>query len=308
MSELSSIPALTIAIFLGGVVSGFSGFAFSAVAGVILLHLFEPLLAIPLMMCCSIASQMSSLALIRQHIQWRASVPLLIGGAGGVPIALYLLTLTNAHAFRISVGIFLASYAIYMLTKPACGIVRQVASPVVHSMVGFAGALVGGLTAMPGTVPVIWCDLRGVSKEAHLWARHPPSRSSSGSLVGHSRGGGRHACWHFAVGEDRRRQIPLFRPVAAVDLRFGLDPLNRYESTRTSSAVFFIAEPPRHACSDKATRSGGAMPSCSQEFATSHTVARCRSRFQRRSSNSVPWCIVQRSSHITRSCTRQRWV
>src|SRR5262249_4714042 len=54
MSELSTIPALTTAIFLGGVVSGFSGFAFSAVAGVILLHLFEPLVAIPLMMCCSI--------------------------------------------------------------------------------------------------------------------------------------------------------------------------------------------------------------------------------------------------------------
>ena len=125
MSELSTIPALTTAIFLGGVVSGFSGFAFSAVAGVILLHLFEPLLAIPLMMCCSIASQISSLAAIRQHIQWRGSVPLLIGGAGGIPIALYLLTLVDAHVFRISVGIFLACYAVYMLIKPACGIVRQ---------------------------------------------------------------------------------------------------------------------------------------------------------------------------------------
>jgi uncharacterized protein len=165
MSELTSIPALTIAIFLGGVVSGFSGFAFSAVAGVILLHLFEPLLAIPLMMCCSIASQISSLAAIRRHIQWRASVPLLIGGAGGIPIALYLLTLINAQVFRISIGIFLACYAVYMLTKPVCGIVRRAASPVVHSMVGFAGALVGGLTAMPGTLPIIWCDLRGVSKE-----------------------------------------------------------------------------------------------------------------------------------------------
>jgi hypothetical protein len=56
MSELSTL-ILTLAIFLGGVVSGSSGFAFSAVSGVILLHFLEPLLAIPLMMCCSIASQ-----------------------------------------------------------------------------------------------------------------------------------------------------------------------------------------------------------------------------------------------------------
>jgi uncharacterized protein len=32
-------------------------------------------------------------------------------------------------------------------------------------MVGFAGRLVGGLTAMPGALPIIGCDLLGVSKE-----------------------------------------------------------------------------------------------------------------------------------------------
>jgi uncharacterized protein len=164
MSELSTL-ALTIAIFLGGVVSGFSGFAFSAVSGVILLHFLEPLVAIPLMMCCSIASQISSLVVIRQFVQWRESAPLLIGGAGGIPIALYVLTFTNAHVFRILVGIFLATYALYMLTKPACGIFRQATSPVIHTLVGFAGGLVGGLTAMPGALPIVWCDLRGVSKE-----------------------------------------------------------------------------------------------------------------------------------------------
>ncbi len=155
MSELSTL-VLTIAIFLGGVVSGFSGFAFSAVSGVVLLHFLEPLVAIPLMMCCSIASQISSLVVIRQFVQWRESAPLLIGGAGGIPIALYVLTLTNAHVFRILVGIFLATYA---------GIFRQAASPVIHTLVGFAGGLVGGLTAMPGALPIVWCDLRGVSKE-----------------------------------------------------------------------------------------------------------------------------------------------
>jgi uncharacterized protein len=164
MSELTTL-ILTIAIFLGGVVSGFSGFAFSAVSGVILLHFLEPLVAIPLMMCCSIASQVSSLIAIRQFIEWRESAPLLIGGAGGVPIALYLLTVTNAHVFRIVVGIFLAGYALYMLTRPGFGMVRQAANPVIRTVVGFAVGLVGGLTAMPGALPIVWCDLRGVSKE-----------------------------------------------------------------------------------------------------------------------------------------------
>jgi hypothetical protein len=43
---------------------------------------------------------------------------------------LYFLTLINAHVFRILVGIFLVSYAIYTLTKPGFGMVRQAASPV----------------------------------------------------------------------------------------------------------------------------------------------------------------------------------
>jgi uncharacterized membrane protein YfcA len=172
MNELSPL-ILTIAIFLGGVVSGFSGFAFSAVSGVILLHFLEPLVAIPLMMCCSIASQISSLTVIRQFVRWRESAPLLIGGAAAVPIALYFLTITNAHVFRILIGIFLVIYAIYSLTRPGFGIVSQAASPVIRTIVGFAGGLVGGLTAMPGSLPIIWCDLRGLSKQQQMGEVQP---------------------------------------------------------------------------------------------------------------------------------------
>src|ERR1700730_14134230 len=123
MSELSPL-ILMIAVFLGG-----------AVSGVILLHFLEPLVAIPLMMCCSIASQISSLAVIRQFVQWRESAPLLIGGAAAVPIALYFLTITDAHVFRILIGIFLVIYAIYSLTRPGFGIVRHAASPVIRTIV-----------------------------------------------------------------------------------------------------------------------------------------------------------------------------
>ena len=68
----------------------------------------------------------------------------------------------------------------------------------------------------------------------------------------------------------------------------------------------------------RATRAGSSLfdpyaasiatPACSHELATSDTVARCMSRFQRRSSKLVPRCMVHRLSQITRSWTRQRWV
>lgn len=153
--------ALGIATFIGGIVCGFVGFAFSAVAGAILLHFMEPLLAIPLMMLCSIISQVTSLTVLHRFVVWRETLPLLIGGAAGVPIALYVLTVVELHTFRIGFGIFLASYALYMLARPSAGFMMEARGRIAHSAVGFAGGLVGGLTAMP----VIWCDLRGVSKE-----------------------------------------------------------------------------------------------------------------------------------------------
>lgn len=157
--------AIPLAVFIGGIVCGFAGFAFSAAAGAILLHFLDPILAIPLMMVCSIASQLTSLAMLRRFVAWREIVPLLIGGAAGLPISLYLLTLLEPHAFRIGFGIFLMGYAGYMLARPACALIGDLGGPVLHSALGFASGLVGGLTAMPGALPAIWCDLRGVSKE-----------------------------------------------------------------------------------------------------------------------------------------------
>ena len=156
--------ALGIAVFLGGVVCGFAGFAFSAVAGAILCHFFEPMVAVPLMMFCSIASQMASLTMLRL-ICWQEIAPLLIGGTAGVPIALYILTRVDAGTFRTGFGVFLASYSGYMLLQRPGTLVLRAAGVGMRSAVGFAGGFLGGLTAMPGALPMVWCDLRGISKE-----------------------------------------------------------------------------------------------------------------------------------------------
>ena len=97
--------ALATAVFLGGLVSGFSGFAFSAAAGAILLHFLPPMQAIPLMMICSIATQATSVLLVRKHVVWTDVMPLLIGGAAGLPIALFLLTRMEPRTFAIAFGL-----------------------------------------------------------------------------------------------------------------------------------------------------------------------------------------------------------
>src|SRR5579883_2417313 len=91
MVEPGSFVLLSVAVFFGAFVSGFSGFAFSAVAGAILLHMFQPLEAVPLMMACSVGVQLANLWALRRSIQWKASLILIFGGLLGVPMALWLL-------------------------------------------------------------------------------------------------------------------------------------------------------------------------------------------------------------------------
>jgi uncharacterized protein len=162
--DLSPYLILSTGVFAGAVVSGLVGFAFSAVAGAVLLHVMPPTEAVPFMMACSLVVQFSSLVALRGTVKWRGSLGLIAGGALGVVPALYLLHHIDPGIFRIGFGVFLAAYAGYMLFRPAMTYMRD-GGRLRAAAVGFGGGLVGGLTAMPGALPVIWCDLRGMSKE-----------------------------------------------------------------------------------------------------------------------------------------------
>jgi uncharacterized protein len=163
MGDLASFCLLSIAAFCGGFVSGLAGFAFSAVAGAILLHVLPPLEAVPLMMACSITVQATNLWALRKSIRWKQSSVLVGGGLLGVPIAVWLLQAADARIFRETFGLAIACYAAYTLFRPVLS--RRLQMNVGHNaLIGFGGGFVGGLTAMPGAIPTIWCDIHGVPK------------------------------------------------------------------------------------------------------------------------------------------------
>jgi hypothetical protein len=70
---------LVTAVFLGAIVQGFSGFAFSAVAGAILLQVQAPGLAILLLMICSLLIQAFVLVRLRAAMSLQGSLPYLVG-------------------------------------------------------------------------------------------------------------------------------------------------------------------------------------------------------------------------------------
>lgn len=164
MPDLATNILLSLAVFSGAFVSGLAGFAFSAVAGAILLRLFQPMEAVPLMMACSIGVQAANLWALRRNIQWQGSLLLILGGALGIPIAVYLLQNMDTQVLRVGFGVVVALYAAYMLFRPTLACFGGSASRHLTALVGFGGGLIGGLTAMPGAIPTIWCDMRGMPK------------------------------------------------------------------------------------------------------------------------------------------------
>jgi uncharacterized membrane protein YfcA len=164
MPDLATNLLLSVAVFAGACVSSLAGFAFSAVAGAILLRIFQPKEAVPLMMACSIGVQAANLWALRRNIQWEGSLLLIVGGALGIPLAIYLLQNADTHILRVAFGIIAAIYAGYMLFRPTLARGGATASRRLTALIGFGGGLVGGLTAMPGAIPTIWCDMRGLPK------------------------------------------------------------------------------------------------------------------------------------------------
>jgi uncharacterized protein len=164
MPDLATNLLLSVAVFAGAFVSSLAGFAFSAVAGAILLRIFQPMEAVPLMMACSIGVQAANLWTLRRNIQWEGSLLLIVGGALGIPIAVYLLQNADTHILRVAFGIIVAMYAGYMLFRPTLARGGATTSRRLTALIGFGGGLVGGLTAMPGAIPTIWCGMRGLPK------------------------------------------------------------------------------------------------------------------------------------------------
>jgi uncharacterized protein len=165
LTSLASYLLLGTAVFAGAFVSGMAGFAFSAVAGAILLHVFQPAEAVPLMMACSVGVQTSTLLTLRHQMRWKESLFLIAGGLLALPIAVFLLQSADTRSLQIAFGGLITAYAAYSLFRPALSHLPMIDHQGRNLLIGFGGGLIGGLTAMPGALPTIWCDMHGMPKD-----------------------------------------------------------------------------------------------------------------------------------------------
>jgi uncharacterized protein len=157
-----TLAVTLVSIFAGSLAAGLAGFAFSAIAGAILFHWQAPIEAVPLMLICSITTQLFSIGNLWSKMQWRLCLPYLAGGIAGIPVGAKLLEDFSPHTFAAGFGVFLSCYSTYMLLRP--DIAFRGGGRIAEVAAGFAGGITGGATGMPGAFPTIWCSLKGLTK------------------------------------------------------------------------------------------------------------------------------------------------
>ena len=160
-SNLTLIVSV-LSTFAGSLAAGLAGFAFSAISGAILFHWIAPVEAVPLLLVCSITTQLFSVTKLWRTMQWRKCVPYLTGGVIGIPVGAKMLTGLDARTFAAGSGAFLIAYSVYSLLRPQ--IAFRSGGRLAELIAGLAGGITGGATAFPGAFPTIWCNLRGLSK------------------------------------------------------------------------------------------------------------------------------------------------
>lgn len=157
-------------LFVSGLMSGLSGFGFSAVGSACLL-LIPPKLAVPLLMALSTANQLLSVGQLREDMPkslrecWPVGPgPCVVGGIIGVPIGIWLLNHLPATRLMVLFGIILTVYSAYSIFKPAGLTLRGFDGAKSGMAVGFLGGTIGGFTAFPGAAVVVWTGLRNLPK------------------------------------------------------------------------------------------------------------------------------------------------
>jgi hypothetical protein len=156
-------------LFLSGIMSGLSGFGFSAVGAACLL-LIKPVLEVPLLQSLSTGNQLLSVSQLREDMPktvrgfWAGPGPVILGGLIGVPIGTWLLKNLPAKQLTLTFGTILVLYAIYSIFKPAGAKLKGFDGPGTGAFVGFLGGIVGAFTAFPGASVVVWTGLRDLPK------------------------------------------------------------------------------------------------------------------------------------------------
>ena len=156
-------PAVMTAIAAASLISSIAGFAFSAICGAMLFHLWDDhVQVVQVMMACSIVNQATMVWALRHDVRARDLAPFLLGGTAGLPLGAWALLHADRTLYTHALGVLLLAYGAYTLACRPRVLSRQI--PALDLAAGFLGGITGGAAGFPGASVTIWCGLKSWDK------------------------------------------------------------------------------------------------------------------------------------------------
>ncbi len=167
--EGENMDGIYVVVALGAMVAGFvqglSGFAFGLVAMSFWAWALEPRLAATLAVFGALTGQIMAAVSVRRGFDLRQLLPFVLGGLAGVPLGVMLLPRLDMDAFKALLGTLLVLWCPVMLLSKSLPRIRR-GGRLADGAVGVAGGVMAGIGGFSGTLPTLWCTLRGFEKDA----------------------------------------------------------------------------------------------------------------------------------------------
>lgn len=160
----STIAIVLLGAVTAGFVQGLSGFAFGLVAMSFWAWVIDPKLAAVLAVAGAFTGQVVAAFSVRRSFDRGALAPFILGGLAGIPIGVVLLPHLDMSLFKALLGTLLVLWCPAMLLAKDLPRIT-VGGRVADAAVGLCGGILSGFGGFTGTLPTLWCTLRGYERD-----------------------------------------------------------------------------------------------------------------------------------------------
>ena len=145
--EPISLVLAALIVLAASLVKGTTGFGFALVASPLLLHLWEPLVMVPILIPTGIVADILIVTQNRHRLEWGRVAPMAAAGVLGIPLGTVILLVVPSTALKIGVALVVLVSATILMSGATVNISRE---RVASSVAGFMGGLLLTSTTISG--------------------------------------------------------------------------------------------------------------------------------------------------------------
>lgn len=164
MTDSSTIITIgLLAIFLGGITQGLTGFGFALVSVPIMVILLSPKIVVPIVLMQTILTNLIILLEARKWVNLKRIWPLMMAGIVGIPLGTYLLIVLDVSILKVSIGAVIIPFAIASFL----GFKKQIKNEkLAFAPIGFISGVLSASTTLAGPPVILFFVNQGVEKQA----------------------------------------------------------------------------------------------------------------------------------------------